>query len=134
MGGGGLAPLPDGASPIPPDRAACGSPRRSASARPASSRASPPGATTSSRPSFLSCATAVVYSGKVRLRAAILLGAHAPSDTAPLLPGMATEPAGIVETGRLTSARRAGDGWLMVYGADAKLREQLLAAISEQAP
>lgn len=86
------------------------------------------------RPSFLSCATTVVYDGKVRLRAAILLNAHAPSDTAPLLPGMASEPAGIVDTGRLTSARRAGDGWLMVYGADAKLRARLLRAIREQAP
>ena len=47
---------------------------------------------------------------------------------------MASEPAGIVETGRLTSARRAGDGWLMVYGADAELRERLLRAIREQAP
>jgi hypothetical protein len=86
------------------------------------------------RPSFLSCATAVVYLGKARLRAAILLGAHAPSNTAPLLPGMASEPVGIVETGRLTSARRAGDGWLTVYGADPKLRERLLRAINEQAP
>jgi hypothetical protein len=86
------------------------------------------------RPSFLSCATAVVYLGKARLRAAILLSAHAPSDTAPLLPGMASEPAGPVETGRLTSARRAGDGWLMVYGADPRLRERLLLAIREQSP
>ena len=29
---------------------------------------------------------------------------------------MASSRAGIVDTGRLTSARRAGDGWLVVYG------------------
>ncbi len=86
------------------------------------------------RPSFLACATTVYYSGKTRLRAAVLLDAAYPRAKAPLLPGMAREPLGIVVTGRLTSATRAGVGWIQVFGKGAALRKRLLAALTARVP
>jgi hypothetical protein len=80
-------------------------------------------------------ATTVFYDTDDRLRAAVLLDAPSPATPAPLLPGMSPDPGQtIVETGRLASARRAGNGWAMVYGADASEREQLLRALRVQAP
>ena len=40
---------------------------------------------------------------------------------------MAGEPRGIVATGPLTSATRAGVGWIQVFGKGAALRKRLLA-------
>jgi hypothetical protein len=86
------------------------------------------------RPSFLACATTVYYSGKTRLRAAVLLDAADPRAKAPLLPGMAGEPRGIVATGPFTSATRAGAGWIQVFGKGAALRKRLLAALTARVP
>ncbi len=86
------------------------------------------------RPSFLACATTVYYAGKTRLRAAVLLDAADPRALAPLLPGMAGEPRGIVATGPLTSATRAGVGWIQVFGKGAALRKRLLAALTARVP
>jgi hypothetical protein len=86
------------------------------------------------RPSFLACATTVYYLGHTRLRAAVLLDAFAPTSTAPLLPGMTAEPAGVVKTTRLTSARRAGVGWVSAFGGSASQRAQLLRALRVTGP
>jgi hypothetical protein len=86
------------------------------------------------RPSFLACATTVYYLGHTRLRAAVLLDAAAPTSQAPLLPGMTAEPAGIAKTTRLTSARRAGVGWVSVFGGSASQRAQLLQALRVTGP
>jgi hypothetical protein len=86
------------------------------------------------RPSFLSCATTVYYAGRTRLRAAVLLDAADPRAKAPLLPGMDVEPRGIVQTGPFTSATRAGDGWIQVFGKGAALRKRLLSALTARVP
>jgi hypothetical protein len=84
------------------------------------------------QPAFLSCATTVYYLGRTRLRAAVLVDAADSTAQAPLLPGMASEPApgAIVATGRLLSARRAGPGWLAVFGGTASQRAQLVSVLS----
>lgn len=84
------------------------------------------------QPAFLSCATTVYYLGRTRLRAAVLVAPADPTAQAPLLPGMASEPApgAIVATGALLSARRAGPGWLAVFGGTARQRAQLLSVLS----
>jgi len=86
------------------------------------------------RPAFLACATTVYYLGHTRLRAAVLLDAFSPTSAAPLLPGMTAEPAGVATTTRLTSARRAGVGWVSVFGGSASQRAQLLRALRVTGP
>ena len=57
-------------------------------------------------PAFLSCATTVIYDGKRRYRAAVLLDANRLRARAPALPA----------TPRFMSGRRVGDAWLVVFG------------------
>ena len=72
-------------------------------------------------PAFLSCATTVIYDGKRRFRAAVLLDANHPGAEAPSLPA----------TPRFLSGRRVGDAWLVVFGgASAQERARVLARLS----
>jgi hypothetical protein len=72
-------------------------------------------------PAYLSCATTVYYLGKWRMRAAVLLNAADPHAEAPPLP-----------PNRFLSVRRAGLGWLVVFGAHKADREHVLAALRTQ--
>jgi hypothetical protein len=69
-------------------------------------------------PAYLSCATTVYYLGRWRVRAAVLLNATDPEAPAPPLP-----------PNRFLDARRVGNGWLVVFGADAVSRRRVLAAL-----
>jgi hypothetical protein len=72
-------------------------------------------------PAYLACATTVYYLGKWRVRAAVLLNAADPSQAAPPLP-----------PNRFLSARRAGPGWLVAFGARKADRDRVLAALRTQ--
>lgn len=116
----------------PPDRPCAIRARRLAGLRAVSARLLvryPSEAPKVAEPAFLSCATTVFYIGRTRLRAAVLVNPFDASQPAALLPGMAAEPAGIVATSDLMSAKRAGPGWLAVYGNNRALRERLLRVL-----
>jgi len=69
-------------------------------------------------PAYLTCATTVYYLGKWRVRAAVVLNAADPGAPAPPLP-----------PNRFLSVKRAGPGWLVVFGARRADREKVLAAL-----
>jgi hypothetical protein len=73
-------------------------------------------------PAYLTCATTVYYLGKWRVRAAVLLNAADPESQAPPLP-----------PSRLLTAKRAGKGWLVAFGADRVSRERVLAVLRTRA-
>jgi hypothetical protein len=76
-------------------------------------------------PAFLSCATTVIYDGKTRFRAAVLLDANHPGARAPELPA----------TPRFLSGRRVGNAWLVVFGgANATQRARVLERLSVGRP
>jgi hypothetical protein len=73
-------------------------------------------------PSYLACATTVYYLGKWRVRAAVLLNAADPDAQAPPLP-----------PSRFLAGKRAGNGWLVAFGADKTSRERVLAVLRTRA-
>jgi hypothetical protein len=132
----GTAPLPSHAvSPHHPPQHPCAlhAPRlpelRAISARVSISH--PPRPPDVNRRPFLSCASSVFYLHGRRLIAARLLDARHPEHSAALLPGMRTPPTRkeIVAAGDLITARRAGPGWIAVYGGTPELRATLLQAL-----
>jgi RNA polymerase sigma-70 factor (ECF subfamily) len=76
------------------------------------------------RPSYLSCSTTVFYSGHHRYRAAVLLNAPDLRATAPPLP----------DAPNSISARRAGPGWLVVFGGRTSERERVLRSLRVTRP
>jgi hypothetical protein len=70
-------------------------------------------------PAYLTCATTVYYLGKWRVRAAVVLSAADPNAPAPPLP---PDPD--------LDVKRAGTGWLVVFGTDKASRREVLAALS----
>jgi hypothetical protein len=58
----------------------------------------------------------------LRIRAAVVLNAADPNRRAPPLP-----------PNRFVTTRRAGPGWLVVFGADRASRERVLAALRTRA-
>jgi hypothetical protein len=76
------------------------------------------------RPSFLACSTTVLYVGARRYRAALLLNARDLQAIAPPLP----------DAPNSISARRAGPGWLVVFGGRAAERERVLRTLRVTLP
>lgn len=81
---------------------------------------------------FLSCAAVVVYASGTRYHAALLLDARRPRRaTVGRLPGL--RPAatrGLFTAQGSLTARRAGRGWLVVFGADPAGRANLITALA----
>jgi len=76
------------------------------------------------RPSYLSCSTTVLYIGARRYRAALVLNARDLKATTPPLPAAPNS----------ISARRAGPGWLVVFGGRTNERKRVLRALRVTAP
>jgi hypothetical protein len=67
---------------------------------------------------FQSCAAVVLYVAERRLTAALLFDAQQPSRPAPAPPGARPNPTtpGLIDASGKITARRAGQGWLVVRG------------------
>ena len=81
---------------------------------------------------FQTRATTIYYLHTRRYRAAMLVDARDPSRPAADLPGSTPRADGLVDASGQLTARRAGPGWLVIEGADARERALVLQALTSR--